>query len=246
MKTVVITQPTYLPWLGYFCLMREADVFVFLDNVQFERRSWQCRNRIKSPKRSLWLTVPTKHNGPHLIKDVKIDNLKPWRRKHWKALNTCYGNSPYFSLYSSFFEEVYRKKWTKLASLNIHIIKYVASKLGLSPVFLRASKLKAEGKRTGLLLNICKTLNADRYLTSPKAEEYMEEDGAFKLFRDEGVLLEFLEYKHPTYPQMFGEFVPHLSIVDCLFNCGPKSPEVVFGKPARVNVCNRAIASTLC
>jgi len=228
MRTVVITQPTYLPWLGYFRLMKEADVFVFLDNVQFERRSWQCRNRIKCPRKPIWLTVPTLHENQCLIKDVTIDNTKPWQRKHWKSIKSCYGKAPHFNTYAAFFEEVYNRRWVKLASLNIYIIKYLASQLGLSPTFIRSSRLGVGAKRTPLLLNICEMLNADRYLSSIGAKQYMEEDGAKELFGKAGIAVEFFQFNHPVYPQLFGEFISELSVVDYLFNCGPDSRKVIF------------------
>ena len=230
MRTVVITQPTYLPWLGYFYIMKEADVFVFLDHVQFQRSSWQCRNRIKSPTGWFWLTVPTHRKGRCSIKDVEIDNTQSWQKKHWKALKLNYGKASYFDLYSPFFKSVYEKNWIKLVCLNIYIIKYLASQLGLAPIFLRSSKLRVQGKRTRMVLSICKTLNADRYVTTPTAKEYMEEDNAEKLFRDEGIAIEFIKYSHPVYPQCFGEFCSHLSFVDCLFNCGSNSPKIVFSE----------------
>ena len=230
MRTIVVSQPTYLPWLGYFRIMKEADVFVFLDSVQFERRSWQCRNRIKSVKKWIWQTVPTHSKHGTFIKDVEIDNTKPWQRQHWNALRTCYGKAPYFDLYAPFFRSVYEAKWTKLASLNIYIIKYLLSQLGLSPSFLKSSDLKAKGAKTSLLLDICTMLDADRYVSTIGSKEYMQKDEAEKLFKDRGITLEFFEYKHPVYPQLFGDFVPYLSVVDCLFNCGPKSAEIIFGE----------------
>lgn len=213
--------------------MKEADVYVFLDHVQFKRRSWQCRNRIKAPGKWIWLTVPTRHKGLCSIKDVEIDNSKPWARRHWRALKTCYGKAPYFDVYSSFFKSVYGKKWMMLADLNIHIIKYLASQLGLSSGFMRSSQLNVETKRTQMLLDICKILKADRYVSSVGAEGYMMEDVAGKLFRNEGIAAELLEYKHSIYPQMFGEFIPNLSLLDCLFNCGPDSPKIVFSTRTR-------------
>src|SRR3990170_7183446 len=227
MKTVVISQPTYLPWLGYFYIMNEADTYVFLDDVQFERRSWQFRNRIKSPTKWIWLTVPTHHKGLCQIKDVEIDNTKPWTRKHWNALKACYGKAPFFELYSPFFQSVYETEWIMLADLNIHIITYLASQIGLRPAFVRSSQLDVGGKRTELLLNICKILNADRYVSSIGAKEYMIEDDFENLFKNEGITVEFLEYKHPIYSQLFGDFIPNLSFVDCLFNCGPDLPKIV-------------------
>lgn len=229
MKTVVISQPTYLPWSGYFCIMKEADVYVFLDNVKFVPRSWQCRNRIKALK-PVWLTVPVHSNAQSKIVDVEIDNSKPWRRQHWNALRTSYGKAPYLNVHSSFFKSVYEKEWQKLAALNICIIKYLAEQLNLSPVFLQASTLHLSGKRTSLLLEICKLLKADRYVSSIGAKEYMKEDHAEELFKNENIKVEFLEYNNPVYSQLFGEFIPELSFVDCLFNCGPKSSEIVLGE----------------
>jgi len=236
MRTVSINQPTYLPWLGYFHLMKKADAYVFLDNVQFEKSSWQCRNRIKSMNNWIWLTIPTHSNLDSLIKDVKIANIfendrpEPWQRKHWKTLKTFYAKAPYFDDYSQFFKSIYKKRWTSLADFNIHIIEYLATQLGLSPVFLRSSELGVDGKRTNLLINICKKINADRYISSTGAGEYLKIDGGEELFKAENIALELLEYNHPIYPQLFGEFISNLSFVDCLFNCGPESSKYVFDK----------------
>jgi len=154
MRTVVISQPTYLPWAGYFRIMKEADVYIFLDNVQFEQRSWQSRNRIKSVEKFVWMTIPTHHESQSRICDVEIDNSKPWKRQHQTAIKTSYGKAPYFGDYYPFLKSVYESRWTELALLNICLIKYFAGKLGLSPIFVRASKLGLEGKRTALLLDI--------------------------------------------------------------------------------------------
>jgi WbqC-like protein family len=230
MRTVVISQPTYLPWTGYFRIMKEADVYVFLDNVQFEQRSWQSRNRIKSVKEFSWLTIPTHHTSQSRICDVEIDNSKEWMRQHFTAIKTSYGKALYFGDYYPFFKSVYETDWTKLALLNIYLIKYFAKQLGLSPIFVKASKLSMEGKRTNLLLDICKMFGADRYVSSIGAKNYMEEDGAKSIFEKEGIAVEFLEVNLPKYPQLFGEFVPELSVVDLVFNCGPDSSKILFGE----------------
>jgi len=229
MKTVVISQPTYLPWPGYFRIMKEADVYVFLDTVQFERQSWQNRNRIKTQANWRWLTVPIKHQGLFQpIKDVRIDNAEPWGRTHWDTLSASYERAPYFGLYSPFFKSVFEKEWENLSELNIHIIKNLASQLNLEPEFLRSSELDIGGKRTERLISICKKLDAKRYVSSVGAIEYMKQDGGEQLFAAEGIELAFLEYKQPVYSQLFGEFVSGLSFVDLLFNCGPNSSNVVF------------------
>ena len=229
MKTVVISQPTYLPWIGYFRIMKESDIFVFLDSVQYERQSWQCRNRIKTSQNWMWLTIPIKRNSRFLaIKDVEIDNSSSWARKHWKSIETCYGKAPYFDAYSDFFKGVYEKQWKMLSELNISIIKYLATQLGLSPTWLRSSELNVTGKRTDLVLNICKSLDADRYISSVGAEDYMLRDNAEQLFRTANIDLKFLKYISPVYPQLFGDFIPQLSLIDCLFNCGLDSSRIVF------------------
>ena len=230
MRTIVISQPTYLPWSGYFRIMKEADVYVFLDNVQFEQRSWQSRNRIKSGEQFIWLSIPTHHENQSRINDVEIDNSKAWKRQHLNAMQISYGKSPFFKNYCSFFKSFYESKWTELALLNIHLIKHFASQLGLSPVFVRASKLEMEGIRTSLLLDICKMFGADRYVSSIGAKEYMEADGAKSIFEKEGIKVEFLEVKPFKYPQLFGEFIPELSVIDLLFNCGPDSSKILFDK----------------
>jgi hypothetical protein len=230
MRTVIISQPTYLPWMGYFQIMKEADVYVFLDNVQFEQRSWQSRNRIKSVEKFVWLSIPTHHNNQSRINEVEIDNSKPWNRQHLNAIKTSYGKARYFNDYSSFFKSVYELKWTNLELLNIHLIKYFASQLGLSPLFVKASKLGLEGKRTSLLLDICKMFGADRYVSSIGAKDYMEADGAKEIFMNEGIKVEFMKIKLFKYPQLFGEFIPELSVIDLLLNCGPAFSKRLFDK----------------
>jgi hypothetical protein len=234
MRTVVISQPTYLPWTGYFRIMKEADVYVFLDNVQFEQRSWQSRNRIKSTEKFAWLSIPTHHESQSRIRDVEIDNSKPWKRQHLTAIKTSYGKTPYFNDYYSFLKSVYEMKWVELASLNIYLIKYFAAQLGLTPIFVRASKLGLEGKRTTLLLDICKMFGANRYVSSIGAKNYMEADGAKSIFEREGIAVEFLEVSPFKYPQLFGEFIPELSVVDLLFNCGSDSSKILFGQDTAI------------
>ncbi len=228
MRTVVISQPQYLPWSGYFRVMQEADVYVFLDNVQFEPSSWQCRNRIKTAAQWTWLTVPTHHEGQSKISEVDIDNSKPWPRQHWTAIRTSYGKAQYFHEYSSFFKSVYDMKWSKLTSLTMHVVKYLSLQLGLSPKFVQASKLGVKGKRTELLLEICKMFDANRYVSSIGAKDYMREDGAKNSFLEAGIELEFLQFDLPSHKQLFGDFVPGLSFVDCLFNCGSSSSKILF------------------
>jgi hypothetical protein len=232
--TVVISQPTYLSWTGYFRIMQEADVFVFLDSVQFEPRSWQCRNRLKSPSGSSWLTVPIRHKGNLAICDTEIDNSKSWRKQHWNAINIYYGKAKFFDLYAPSFKTFYSAEWSDIASLNINFTKFLAGQLGISPIFVRASRLGLTGKRTKLLLEICKMFDANRYVSSIGAKDYMEADGAKAIFDEKGIEVEFLTANFPKYPQLFGEFIPGLSVVDLLFNCGPEASKFLFAENAAI------------
>jgi len=177
-----------------------------------------------------WVTVPTRSKQGTLLKDVEIDNTKPWKRQHWNAIRTCYGKAPYFDLYAPFFKEVYDTEWTHIVPLNVHILKYIASQLGLNPEFLKSSDLEVKGTRTDLLLDICITLGVERYVSTIGSKEYMLQDEAEKLFEEKGIKLQFFEYNHPVYPQRFKGFIPNLSVVDCLFNCGPQSREIILGE----------------
>ena len=229
--TVVISQPMYLPPASYFRIMREADVFVFLDSVQFEPRSWQCRNRVKSPNRTSWLSVPVKPENNLAICDTEIDNSKPWRKQHWHAINAYYGKAKFFNLYAPFFKAFYSAEWNKIALLNINFTEYLAEQLGISPIFVRASRLGLTGKRTKMLLEICKMFDADRYVSSIGSKNYMEENGAESLFEKEGINVEYVQVNLPRYPQLFGEFISELSVVDLLFNCGPDASKIIAAPP---------------
>jgi hypothetical protein len=214
--------------------MKEADVYVFLDNVQFEQRSWQSRNRIKSVDKFIWLSIPTHHESQSRINDVEIDNSKAWKRQHLNAIKTSYGKAPFFREYYPWLETVFQSNWTDLASLNIYLIKKMASILGISPVFVQASKLGLEGRRTNLLLEICKMFGADRYVSSIGAKDYMEADGAKTVFGKECIKVDFLKVKQFEYPQLFGSFISELSVIDLLFNCGPDSAKILFDQDVAI------------
>jgi len=228
MTTAAILQPHYLPYSGFFKLVRESDIFIFFDNVQFEARSWQNRNKIKTPEGFKWLTVPVVKSFGQLIKDIKINNSLDWQQKHWKAIVCSYSKAPFFKDYKDFFEEVYSRKWDLLVDLNIYIIQYLAKELGLKTKFIKASELDVSGKRSELLANICKKVKADKYYSNIGSKDYMDKEMHF--FDDAGIKVSYLEYSHPIYPQLFGEFISHLSVIDVLFNNGKKTREIILGE----------------
>jgi hypothetical protein len=224
-----IHQPNYLPWLGYFYKIYRCDVFVFLDNVQLPQgRSFVNRNRIKTAQNTLWLTVPCKKKDRpgQLISEVDIYNNIDWQKKQWRTLEHNYRKALYFSQYHDFFQDLYRREWTKIAELNEYAVEAISKIFGLNCKFIRASTLKVTGSGTELLINICKAAGADTYLSGSGGGNYMNEDA----FEKEGIKLEYHDFKHPTYRQLWGDFIPNLSIIDLLFNEGEKSLEILKGQ----------------
>jgi len=226
MKTASIMQPTYLPWLGYFDLTNRSDIFVFLDTVQLDKRSWQQRNRIKTPNSEIMLTVPllTKGRFNQEIRDVEIDVSQRFEKKHFKSIQLNYKNSKYYKLYIGELEEIFFSEISRLANLNIKLIKWLSSKIGIKTKFISSSELDVSGSKTELLINICKEINANHYLSPIGSKGYIEKNN---LFTNSGIQLSYQNYQHPTYTQAFGDFTPYLSVIDLLFNEGEKSLEII-------------------
>jgi hypothetical protein len=217
---VSIHQPQYLPWLGYFDKIAKSGVFVFLDNVQFKKNEWQNRNRIKTAQGWQWLTVPIIHKFPQKIREVRINNTVAWEKKHLQALITNYSKAAFFGDHIAFFERTYAREWRYLVDLNIHVILYLAAALGLPDTkFVKASEVLLRDEATARLIDICKHVRGDVYLSGKDGAKYMDT----ALFEKEGIQVLFQDYQHPQYPQLFGDFVPCLSAVDLLFNCGSSS-----------------------
>ena len=215
-----VHQPQYLPWLGYFDKIDKADVFCFLDNVQYKKNEWQNRNRIKTSAGWQWLTTPVRFQFPEKICEVKINNAVNWRRKHLQAMVTNYRKAPYFSELIEMFERIYATEWEYLADLNIEVIRSILIRLGLErKTTILASDLTLRNDPNDRLIDICRSLGCDTYLAGAAGADYMD----LGRFAEAGIRVVFQEFNHPRYPQLFGDFVPRLSVVDLLFNCGPQS-----------------------
>lgn len=222
---VVVMQPTYLPWLGYFDLMDNADVFVILDTVQFEKQCWQQRNKIKgSDGKGKWLSVPVVHALGQKILDVKIDTQDPWKRKHWGTIEQYYKRAPYWGKYSESLAAIYAQPWDSLCEFNLALIDLFRGHLEIETKMVRSSQLPVAGEKVGLLVSICHCLKADVYLSTVGSAVYIEENN---IFSAEGISLQYHQYVHPAYKQMFGEFVPYMSALDLLFNEGPESLNII-------------------
>jgi hypothetical protein len=220
---VAILQPSYLPWLGFFEQMHRSDQFVLYDDVQFTRRDWRNRNRIRVLEGSVWLTVPViqKNKYNQSLLETKIDNSTSWKRKHLETIRCHYSKAPFFEMHFPWCEKVFNSDWNFLLDLSLETIQYLKGELKINTTLLRSSELDESGNKTERLISICKQLGATQYLSGDSAKNYISE----KDFSDQGIELEYQEYQHPEYPQRYKGFVPFLSTIDLLFNCGDKSIE---------------------
>ncbi len=234
MKTILVAhQPEYLPYLGFFYKAMKADKFIFVDHVQFEKEDFQNRNKIRT-RAGLdgwtWLTVPviTKNKSSQKINEVKIDNSRYWAKKHWKSIYFAYKDTPFFNEHKDFFEKVYSKKWEKLADLNETITLYLFKQFNINIPVYKSSDYDINGQKTDMIINLCKAVKADCHLsgsglTKEGGEHYVE----IEKFKKSGIGHKFSDFKHPVYLQQFEPFVKNMSVIDLLFNCGPKSAEII-------------------
>lgn len=226
----VILQPSYIPWRGYFHQIQKADVFVFYDDVQYDKHGWRNRNRIKTANGPRWLTVPVHakravaDNMP--ICQIPINWEEDWSRKHWTTMQQCYGKAPHFGQYAPLLQQSYARRPELLATLTIELTVSIARALGIrNTKFVRSSELNVAGSKTERLVSILKLLGATHYISGPSAKDYLEED---KLY-SEGISLEYMRYDYPTYDQLYPPFDPRVSILDLLFTLGPRAPYYIWG-----------------
>lgn len=225
---VAIAQPTYLPWMGYFDLMDQVDCFVILDSVQFEKQSWQQRNRIKTPSGLQWLTVPVVFRGllGQRIQDVEIRSTD-FASKHLRAIELNYRRSPHFDVYFPQLVELLSASRNQqgLVDLNLRLIEWFCRLLGLQTRMIRSSTMKEEGRRCELLVNLCGHLKGQFYLSALGSAGYLLKE--LNRFFEAGIQVGFQNYQHPSYQQLFPPFCPYASVLDLLFNEGGRSMEII-------------------
>ena len=223
---VAIHQPQFFPYPGFFHKLSMADAFVIMDDVQYDKR-FTNRNRILAPQGPTWLTVPIDKAdkfSPNLA--VKVNNALPWREEHWKKITYSYKNSRFFHLYREYLEGLYQGRHEMLFDLNLETILTVMKWLDIRIPVVKESQLGVTGEGTERLVNACKAMGADEYVSGAGGKNYMDE----KLFAEQGIALRHQGYEPSAYPQRFvQEFVPNLSILDMLFNVGPESQNLVRG-----------------
>jgi len=217
-----VHQPNFLPWGGFFYKWVKSDILVFLDDVQFIRRGYSNRVRIKGPQGERWLTVPVVKKGRYhqRIDEVEIEKDPAWKKKTGGSLRACYGKAPFFKDYFPPLEEMLQKDHTHLADMNIALLAWLARQLGIETKTVRASQLPGiTGESTRRLVSICRAVEATNYLSGFGGRKYQDE----AIFCENGIELAVYDFTHPVYPQLWGDFTPGLSILDLLFNTGPQS-----------------------
>jgi hypothetical protein len=211
-----IHQPAYLPWLGYFDKLVRSDVFVFLDNVQFEKNSFINRNRIKTPQGALMLTAPVRSKGhtDSTLKETELDNSQRWKIKHLKSVSLNYRSAPRFNHCYSKLEALYEADDTLLADMCFRQLQFWLRELGVEKKLVRASSLPVTSKKSDLVFDLCRHFEADHYISGALGRDYLEEEK----FMNAGIRIEYQDYRHPVYPQLHGEFLPYMGIVDFWMN----------------------------
>lgn len=225
---ITIHQPQYMPWLGYFDKIRQADIFIILDNVQFKKNEWQNRNRIRTPQGWQWLTVPVIHDFGQKINEIAVNNKEPWRRSHLKAIELNYRKAPFFDEYFHHFENLYSADCDKLVDINVRSVRLLMELFGIKTKVVLAREYEATEHTTLRLVDLCRHFEAKNYLSGEGGEKYLD----MAQFSAAGIQVMIQKYKHPIYQQLWTgkadqEFVSHLSAVDLLFNAGPQSLAVL-------------------
>lgn len=218
---VSIHQPAYLPWLGYFDKIKRADKFIYLDTVQFQKNSFQNRNKIRTPQGSMWLTVPVRTSGTlydTALKDVPIDNTTNWQRKHLGGIQANYARARRFDGMIERVRPFYEREWSRLSDLCFEMMTLFLTLLDVTTPVVKASDLPPRTERkSDLVLELCRRAGATHYLSGRLGRDYLD----IPSFDAAGIAVEFQDYAHPTYTQAFPGFVPNMGVIDLLM-CEPE------------------------
>jgi len=222
---ISIMQPIYLPWLGYFELMENCDTFVYFDDVEFVKKTFQRRNKIKTKQGELLLTVPvfSKNKLDQRINETCINYGIKWRKKHFNSIKMNYCKAPYYNNYIGEIKNFYDQNYTYLPELDIKLIELLKKMIGIKTKTISSSQLKVNGKKDERIVNICKKLKAKILYDASGAKELLDKS----YFKQNNIELVFQSYKHPTYKQQWGDFISYLSVLDLLMNEGPNTLEII-------------------
>ncbi len=217
-------QPSFLPWLGYLDKVAKSDVFVVMDDLQYESQNFQNRNRVKLNDGAHWLTVPLlRGEQTDRICDKRIDNTglggrHHWQRRAWRTLELHYGHAPHFAAYAADLERVFTRRWDHLLELDLHILDLARSWFHITQPIVRSSTLALRGAKTDRIIDMCEKLGAKVYLSGRGGSaSYLDVDALARA----GIAVMWQQFTHPVYPQRYAGFASHLAFIDLLLNCGP-------------------------
>jgi len=223
---VAVSQSNYIPWRGYFDLIDSVDEFVIYDEVQFTRRDWRNRNRIKTANGLQWMTIPVQSKGNYYAKvsEIRVDDPE-WSQKHWRAIELAYSKAEWFPAEKDWLSSLYNKAtFEELSQVNKHFMNAFMERLKIATPLRDSSEFVLAEDKNERLLGICVELGATHYVSGPAAKNYLDEG----LFKSRGISVEWFNYdRYEPYPQLWGDFVEGLSIVDLVLNCGPVSEGIV-------------------
>jgi hypothetical protein len=223
---IVISQPFFFPWVGLFEQIRLADVYVHFDDAQFplgRGRSFINRVEVKTPHGAQWLTVPVLRPGLQLISEVVIGGDPRWRDKHIKTLTYNYSRTPFFREMMEIAESVFGLNTESLAAMNIYAIERISAYFGLGARFCLSSSYGIKSSSSAKVLELVQRLNGNVYITGHGAKNYLDHE----LFERNGIRVEYMDYQRTPYPQLYGEFNPHVSILDLIGNVGRAGVEYI-------------------
>lgn len=221
-KKVAILQSCYIPWKGFFDLVRRVDEFILYDDAQYTKRDWRNRNRIKTPNGPLWLTVPVETKGKYTdaIKDMRVSDPR-WNQRHWRSIQASYSRAPFFGTYRAALEELFLGcRSESLSDLNFRFISYFCDTLSIATTLKWSMDYSVSDRRTERLVGLCRQAGATEYLTGPAARAYIDAS----LFEAAGITLKYMDYQgYPEYPQLHPPFDHYVSIIDLLVHVGPEA-----------------------
>lgn len=229
-KVVVIHQPDFIPYLGFFDRLLKADIYVVFDNVQYVRssRGWTSRDKIKTRNGEKWISVSTqKAPRDTAINQILLSEDERWRKDNLNLIMENYKKSSYYDEIMPYIEQLYQFRAERMMDFNLESIKLLMRLFNIEIEIVMASDLNPEGKSNELIIDIMKRLGCRKYLSGVGARDYYKAE----LYEDAGIEVIWQDFKHPIYPQQFGEFIPYLSSIDLLFNCGiEKSRKILRGE----------------
>ena len=212
-------QPSYLPWLGFFHKIALSDRYFIYDHVDRSRYDFTAKNFIKTNNGSLALIVPLQHSNSKILRDIKVDNSKKWQKKHFSSISQNYQNAPFYEQHSEYLMEYYATEWTYLVDMVENFMVWACKSMGINTPIERSTNLNITDKKSQGILQLCKKTNASIFIFGEIGKDYADPE----IFTQNNIVPYFQKYLHPTYPQQHGEFIPNLSALDLLLNCGEDS-----------------------